>query len=384
MLDIRTFVWYASAMAAVMERSVSLGFELGQQLILMRHAIDLQGLAFARLAAEFAATDYWDEDGSVSPIDWIRINCHMTQSTAAGAVAVGEKIPDLVHSIAAMVGGDVGFAHLPVMARTAAALDDRFNELLLLDQARECSPGKFFHVCRHYRHSMDATGYLEEQENLAGLRRLHLSTAEDGCLLINGELDPVGGAAVRNALEPLARRSGRHDDRSAEMRMADALVELALGSQAMQLQVTSSVETLLGLVGAPGGEMQFSLPISSKTVERFACDCSISRVLLQDSLVIDVGRSRRTVGAPLRRALDARDGHCRWPGCERPARWSAAHHVVHWIHGGGTDLDNLVLLCHRHHKMVHEGGWQVVRSDEGHVMTIPPTITFGPRSRGPD
>jgi uncharacterized protein DUF222/HNH endonuclease len=371
-------------MAAVIENSVSPGFQMGQDLIRMRHAIDLQELAFAKLAAQFAETDYWDEDGSVSPIDWIRINCHMTQNTAAGAVAVGEKIPELVHSVAAMVYGDVGFAHLPVMARTAEALGDRFHELLLLEQARECSPGKFFHVCRHYRHSMDARGYLEEQENLAGLRRLHLSTAEDGCLLIHGELDPVGGAAVRNALEPLARKSGRHDDRSPEMRMADALVELASGSQTVQLQVTSSVETLLGLVGAPGAEMQFSLPISSKTVERFACDCSISRILLQDSLVIDVGRSKRTAGAPVRRALDARDGHCRWPGCERPAKWSAAHHVVHWIHGGATDLDNLVLLCHRHHRMVHEGGWQVVKSDDGQILTIPPTITFGPRPRGPD
>jgi HNH endonuclease len=138
--------------------------------------------------------------------------------------------------------------------------------------------------------------------------------------------------------------------------------------------------------------MEFSLPISSKTVERFACDCSLSRVLLQDSLVIDVGRSKRTAGAPVRRALDARDGHCRWPGCERPAKWSAAHHVVHWIHGGATELDNLVLLCHRHHRMVHEGGWQVVKSDDGQLMTIPPTNyfpmqgqgSFVARPRGPD
>jgi hypothetical protein len=371
-------------MAAVVENYVSPGFELGQQLIRMRHAIDLQELAFSRLAAQFADTDYWDEDGSVSAIDWIRINCHMTRNTAADRVAVGELIPELVHSIAAMVGGEVGFAHVTVMARTANAVPDRFNELELLDRAREVSPGKFFHHCLHYRHAADAKGYLEAQENLAGLRRLHLSTAEDGCLLINGELDSVGGAAVRNALEPLARKSGQHDDRSAEQRMADALVELASFSQTTQLQVTSSVETLLGLVGSPGAEMQFALPISSKTVERFACDCSLSRVLLQDSVVIDVGRSKRTVGAAVRRALDARDGHCRWPGCERPPRWSAAHHVVHWTHGGGTELDNLVLLCHRHHRMVHEGEWQVVKSDDGQIMTIPPTVTFGPRPRGPD
>src|SRR6185437_16504063 len=98
-------------------------------------------------------------------------------------------------------------------------------------------------------------------------------------LLISGVLDPVGGAAVRTALEPLARRSGAHDDRDLERRQADALVELASGggSQA-QLQVTSSVETLLGLAGAPAAEVEFSLPVSSRVVERLACDCSVTRV----------------------------------------------------------------------------------------------------------
>jgi len=115
--------------------------------------------------------------------------------------------------------------------------------------------------------------------------------------------------------------------------------------QQPQIQVTSSVETLLGLAGAPAAEMDFALPISSKTVERFACDSGVTRVLLgSESTVIDVGRSKRTVSGPARRALNARDGHCRWPGCDRPAKWSAAHHVVHWIHGGSTDLSNLILL----------------------------------------
>ncbi|HSP08070.1 MAG TPA: HNH endonuclease signature motif containing protein, partial [Candidatus Dormibacteraeota bacterium] len=100
------------------------------------------------------------------------------------------------------------------------------------------------------------------------------------------------------------------------------------------------------------------------------CDCSVTRVLLDsESTVIDVGRSKRVVSGPARRALNARDRHCRWPRCDRPASWSAAHHVVHWINGGSTDLDNLVLLCHRHHRMVHEGGWQLVKS-EGEMLAV--------------
>jgi hypothetical protein len=133
--------------------------------------------------------------------------------------------------------------------------------------------------------------------------------------------------------------------------------------------------------------MEFSLPISSRMVQRLACDSSLTRVLLgADSAVIDVGRSMRVVPGATRRALNVRDKGCQWPGCERPASWSAAHHLIHWCHGGNTDLDNLVLLCHRHHWMVHEGGWQIARDDSGRILTIP-SATYLNRHcypRGPD
>ena len=356
------------------------------RLIQKRQVIDLMELSFSREAAEYAATDDYEEQGSVSPIDWIRINCHMTGPAAADRVAVGQLAPQLELTVDALADGQVGFAHLTVMARTANAVGTKFNEASLLKKACENSPGKFHHICRHYRHTIDAFSFNAEHVEQVEARSLKLSTWFDGALLISGVLDSVGGAALRSVLEPLARKSGTHDARSRERRLADALVELATGGeQPAKIQVTSSVETLLGLVGAPAGEMEFSLPISSKTVERLACDCSITRVLLNsESTVIDVGRSKRVVSEPGRRALKARDGSCRWPGCERPASWSAAHHVVHWIHGGTTDLDNLILLCHRHHWMVHEGGWQLVRSESNQLLTIPPTVTFGPSPRGPD
>ena len=152
----------------------------------------------------------------------------------------------------------------------------------------------------------------------------------------------------------------------------------------MLFRSTATIETLKGLAGAGAAEMEFSLPISSVAVQRMACDCSVTRVLLdQDSVTIDVGRSKRVVAGPLRRALNVRDGQCRWPGCERPASWCDGHHIVHWIEGGETDLDNLVLLCRRHHRMVHEGGWQLAKTADLQIVTIAPTITFG-LPRGPD
>jgi hypothetical protein len=348
--------------------------------------IDMQVLSFAQEAAEFAATDAWDEDGSASAIDWLRFNCHLTSTVAADRIAVGESLQRMPESIQAMAQGEIGFTHLKEMARTADAVGNKFEEHALLEKARENSPGKFHYVCKHYRHAADRKGYEAEQAELVENRKLTISTCEDGAVLVNGVLDPVGGAAFRTEVHRLARKTGAHDDRSLERRQADALVELASGggSQA-QLQVTSSIETLLGLAGASAAEMEFSLPVSSTTVERLACDSSIARILLDsESTVIDVGRSKRVVSEPARRALTARDVHCRWPECDRPASWSAAHHVVHWIHGGTTDLDNLILLCHRHHWMVHEGSWQIVRGDEGRMLTVPPTVTFGHPARGPD
>ncbi|HEY0829866.1 MAG TPA: DUF222 domain-containing protein [Candidatus Dormibacteraeota bacterium] len=359
---------------------------LRERLFQRRRVIDLQEIAFAREAAEFAAGDAWDEDGSVSAIDWLRFHCHMNAGAAANSIAVGELLERIPESHQAVVDGEIGFAHLATMARTAEALGDRFDEKVLVEKAKESSPGKFFYICHHARHAADPKAYAAEQAEQVEQRRLKLSKWMDGSVLISGQLDPIGGAAVLTVLEPLARKSGPDDERCLERRNADALVELASGggSQA-QIQVTSSLETLLALAGAPAAEMEHCLPVSSKTIERLGCDSSIARVLLNsESLVIDVGRSKRVVSEPGRRALTARDGHCTWRECDRPASRSAAHHLVHWLHGGTSDLDNLILLCHRHHWMVHEGGWQIVRGENGKIVTIPPTVNFGPSLRGPD
>jgi hypothetical protein len=372
------------------------GEERRERLVRQRHVIDLMELSFAQEAAEFAATDEYERDGSVSPIDWIRFNCHMTGPAAADRVAVGELVPQLGQTVVALAEGEVGFAHLTVMARTAAAVGAKFNETALLKEARENSPGKFHHICRHYRHAADPKGYAADEADLVENRSLRMSTADDGAVLLSCILDPAGGAAVRTALEPLARRSGAGDDRTYDRRMADALVDMSMhaldnglvpqnASRRTHLQVTTSLETLLGLEGAPAAEMEFSLPISSRTVERLACDCSVTRMLLgSDSMVIDVGRAKRTISGPARKALNVRDGGCTWPSCDRPSTWSSGHHLVHWFHGGTNEPHNLTLLCYRHHWMVHEGNWQIVRGDDGRMLTIPPTLTFGPPPQGPD
>jgi hypothetical protein len=79
---------------------------------------------------------------------------------------------------------------------------------------------------------------------------------------------------------------------------------------------------------------------------------------------LDVGRRTRTVPPAIRTALVVRDRGCAFPGCDRPPSWTDAHHLEHWADGGPTALDNLVLLCRRHHRAVHEGGWRLTRTPD--------------------
>src|SRR5437879_4835187 len=356
--------------------------QVARELIETEHLIGLLQLKASRLAAELSTTKVWDREGYSSAGDWMRFKCHVTNTVAWDRIQIGEELHRMPESEQAVYDGQIGYAHLKVIARTADVVGSAFDESMLLPLAKDTSPGKFYYKSLHFRHSVDAKSYCNEQAELVENRKVSLSTAEDGCLLINGVLDPVGGAAVRTALEPLARKSGVGDDRELERRYADALVELACGGKPANLHVTTTVETLRGMVGAAGGEMEFSLPLSSSTIERIACDCSVSRVLLsEESVVIDIGRSRRVIAGPAKRALNARDGHCVSPGCERPAPLCDGHDRAHWLPGGPTDLDNLVLLCHRHHWKVHEGGWQLVKTDDRDIVPIAPTTTFG---RGPD
>jgi hypothetical protein len=277
----RTNVRYDFIMELGCRGSVSAEVEeLAAELIQLRQSIDQQELVFSAKAAAFAASNAYDTWGFATPIDWIRINCHMTGPAAADRVAVGEHLAKMPQTVAAVDSGEIGFGHLTVMSRTAAALSRSataapLDESSLLKQARENTVGKFHHICLHARHAADPAGVAGEQAELVENRRLTISRWEDGSFLLNGMLGPEGGAALRTALEPLARRAGTGDERCREKRLADALVDILMhaldsrlvpqqASQRTHLQVTTSLETLLGLDGAPAAQLEFSLPISPK------------------------------------------------------------------------------------------------------------------------
>jgi len=345
----------------------------------------------SQAAAAFAETDEYDDQGFVSPIHWIRVNCNLSGGAAGDRIAVGQQLEKIPESHQSLLEGEIGFAHLAHTARTAAAIEESgtnkpFDEMPLLEKARELPVGRFIDFCHHMRHAADPEGYLAQEVAGAEARSLTMKTGEGGMVWVRGVFEPEGAAIIRTAFEAGAHRNGKGDDRKHDRRLADAAVELARrsldnalvpqrGSARPHLQVTTTLETLMQHCGAPAADLQFSLPISAKAVERLACDCSVTRILLgADSAVIDVGRSKRVINPAQSKALKARDKGCRFPGCDRPATYTSGHHLVHWIKGGSTDLPNLVLLCYRHHWMVHEGNWQLVKTDDGQILAIPPQL----------
>jgi hypothetical protein len=225
---------------------------------------------------------------------------------------------------------------------------------------------------------------LRQSESRARRRRfLTLSLPDDGVVRVSGVLGVEEAAIVRAALDPLCHPIPG-DQRNAPQRRADALVDVcrialrtgdlpADGGEPAQLSVTIGFDPLRARLGKgllPDGDR-----VSAATARRMACDARILPFVLGGaSQVLDAGRSRRLAHGPLRRALTVRDRGCAFPGCDRPARWCDAHHIVCWTDGGSTDLDNLVLLCRHHHRLIHDpaGGWQISLDAHRHPVFTPP------------
>src|SRR4029077_16194804 len=268
---------------------------------------------------------------------------------------VGAQLESLPKVAEALRSGEIGYQSTSLLCHLRDQLAERrdlFNEDEMLDLARKHSVASLRYLCRYARHVADPDGFFKEAEADYSRRRLHISQMSDGMHAIDGILDPAGGGALKTALDSLSNRRGPEDDRSFGQRTADALVELA--HHAMDegrlprrnggpppLNLTTTIEGLKGELGAGPADLELSLPISTRTLERLACDCTMSRVLLADSMVIDVGKATRTVSAPARRALGRRDRGCRFPGCDRQVNWSTPHHIEFYARGGRTRLSNL-------------------------------------------
>jgi Domain of unknown function (DUF222)/HNH endonuclease len=370
--------------------------QLGVDLKRYRAVLDSLEGDFASAAREVQKTGAHLADGTATVVTWISRLCGMSATSAADRLCVGRQLESLPKIAAALRSGEIGYQSASLLCHLRDQLGDKrelFDEDEMLELARNHSVASLRYLCRYARHVADPDGFFNEAEADYSRRRLHISMMSDGMHAIDGILDPAGGAALRTALDSLSKRKGPEDDRTHGQRTADALVEMT--HHAMDegklprrngvkphVSLTTTLEGLKNEVGAPPADLELSLPISTRTLERIACDCTISRVLLADSMVIDVGRATRVVSAPTRRALRTRDRGCRWPGCDRQVNWSTPHHIVAVSRGGPTHLPNLVLLCFFHHRLVHEGGWQVVKAGR-EFRFLPPERVVIRRARGP-
>src|SRR5712692_6930665 len=352
----------------------------GDQIALHRISNRVQAEGLRRLR-RFDSGQGYAPSGALSARAWLRWQLNLTATTASERVAMSRKLAALANTEQALADGDISYRHAVLIAETASQLGDKFEaqaETILVDAAKELDPWRLQRAIWHLKHCLDADGVRSGANKVHGLRFLHLSQTFDGVYRIDGWLDAVGGATLNTALDSVMGPRLEDDDRSAAERRADAAVEIArrqldggqlpeVGGQKPHLAISVDMATLSKEPGSMAAELEWSQPIPAETARRVACDAAITPIIDGEA-----DHTSRVVPGATRRALIARDKGCRFPGCDCPPAWTDAHHVKHWADGGPTTLDNLLLLCRRHHRLVHEEGWTLELAQDRDLVAIPP------------
>jgi hypothetical protein len=242
-----------------------------------------------------------------------------------------------------------------------------------------------FEVIDPDRAAQRAQQTLDAAEQRAHHRRAFTLSdiAGTGQVRVHGWLDHESAAIVRAALTPLC--TPRSDPtRTPAQHRADALVDLCRlfltdpdlphdGGQRPQITLTIEYQNLRDELAT--ATLDDGNPLSATTARRLACDATILPAILDgEGQILDLGRQRRLFTGPIRHALNLRDRGCAFPSCHRPPRWCDAHHITHWANGGSTSLNNAVLLCRHHHRLIHHGTWHVtINPTDGRPDFTPPT-----------
>ena len=334
-----------------------------------RNAIDAE---IQRRVSRLDRSQAYTADGSLTAKAWLRWNCNLTYGQASDRVEVARQMESLPRTTQALSEGDISFQHASLIARTKQQLGKRWPgdaEEILVTAAKEVNPVRLRCAAIQLRHCLEPDGVLDEANQADDRRFLHLNQTFGGIFVLNGQFGADDGASLKAAIMSVLRPPSDDDDRSPAQRRADALIDLVKnGSPRAQVMVGVEMATLQKQPGSPPADMEWSQqPIPAETARRIACDCALAPMVEGD-----LQRMSRLVSGPMRNALHARDKQCRFPGCDMPAIWTDAHHIEHWADGGPTKLFNLILLCRRHHRLVHEGRWRLVQVGEGLLQALPP------------
>jgi hypothetical protein len=362
------------------------------ELVRARNRIDAELARTVRVADCVQAPEH---DGHKTMRSWLRGHARLSPAAAARVVRTGRVLERLPVVAAAFADGHVTAEQVAVIApvsapENVAAAAERGVDLaevdaVLAEIAATRQHPQLGRVVHHYLSRLDPDGV--EPDPTEG-RSLTLAKHSDGSLSIRGELDAVGGEKVQAMLESFVQADRPKGDlRTRAQQLGDALVQaadvaLASGSLPILRTVKPHVAVLIDLddlvdpaTGPGTAETGFGARISAGRARWLACDSNVSRVVMgPDGQVLDHGRSKRIVPPGLRRAVEIRDRHCVFAGCEAPTHWCDVHHRVHWINDGETSPENSALLCERHHTKVHHG-FRVERQPDGRWRTYRPDGT---------
>jgi uncharacterized protein DUF222/HNH endonuclease len=331
------------------------------------------------LIRAFDAGGGWSH-GFVSCAAWLTWRVGLAPGAAREHVRVARALGTLPRLAEALARGELSYSKIRELTRVATPETE--ERLLAVGRA-----GTAEHVERIVRgwRRMDAKAEARQAVRRHALRSLHVYPDEDGTVRVRGRLTPEVGALLLKALaaahESLYQRRRDQapdvDPPTMGQQQADALALLAEAALHQELdpgvpgeryQVVVHVDAeVLADAEAPGQSvLEGGVRVPAGTSQRLACDAS--RVVMRqdaEGRVVEVGARTRTIPPALRRALHHRDPTCRFPGCG--VRFGQGHHIRHWAQGGPTTLSNLARLCNRHHRAVHEEGYQVERQPDGEL-----------------
>ena len=352
---------------------------LGDEIAELSAHLDAANARLLDLIREFDTRGGWN-NGFRSCAAWLTWRVGLAPGAAREHVRVARALGTLPGLATAHARGELSYSKVRELTRVATPETE--ERLLAVGRA-----GTAEHVVRIVRgwRRMDRKAEEHEAARRHASRSLHVYPDEDGTVRVRGRLTAEMGALLVKALaaarETLYQRrrdqTSEADPPTMEQLQADALellAEVALrheldpGAPGERFQVVVHVDAdVLADADAPGQSVfEDGARVPAGTSERLACDAS--RVVMRhdaDGRIVEIGARTRTIPPALRRALHYRDGGCRFPGCG--VRFGQGHHLQHWAHGGPTVLSNLVLLCRRHHRAVHEEGFQVDQQLDGEL-----------------
>jgi hypothetical protein len=326
-----------------------------------------------RLIAEGDRRELWRNSGARDMAHWISIRYGISDWKARRWIAAAHALEGLPRLSEAFSSGELGMDKVVELARFATAETEA--RLIRWAMGVSCA-------CIRRKGDVAARQAIEEAQDADRSRFLSWWYFDDGRRFgLEGELPAAQGAVVAKALERLADElpamPGEEGVVCADARRADALVALCssgIATDADPDRATVVVHAQLDALVSEGRgcELEGGGVIHPQTARRLLCTGRVQAVIEDEAgRPVGLGRTSREPSAWMMRHLRYRDHECRFPGCGA-RRFTQAHHIVWWERGGPTDLDNLVLVCTFHHKLVHEYGWAVSRDADDAVRWFRP------------